>query len=131
MTIDAHALRQASHHDATDPIGPVVDTALLEQLVMRAFGLDLPTLVSDRRGQAPVAFARQVAIYLSHVHLRMSISAAARRFRRDRTTAAHACRLVEDRRDDPDVDRRIEAVALALDHWRIATAAGGVTMVRP
>jgi hypothetical protein len=106
MTIDAHAFRQESSLHPTDPVGAAVDTLLLELLVMRAFGLDLPTLVSDRRGQAPVAFARQVAIYLSHVHLRMSISAAARRFRRDRSTAA-------------------------LDHLRAATAAGGATPVHP
>jgi chromosomal replication initiation ATPase DnaA len=87
--------------------GPADEITLVEQLVMRAFGLDLPTLISERRGRAPVAFARQVAIYLSHVHLRM--------FRRDRTTAGHACRRVEDRRDDPEVDRRIEAVTMALD----------------
>ncbi len=92
-------------------------SAVVEQLVMRAFGLELPTLVAERRGRAPVAFARQVAIYLTHVHLGLSLTAAARRFRRDRTTARHACRRVEDSRDDPDVDRRIEAVEIALDRW--------------
>jgi chromosomal replication initiation ATPase DnaA len=91
--------------------------ALVEQLVMRTFGLELPTLRADRRGRAPIAFARQVAIYISHVHLRMTLTEVARYFRRDRTTAGHACRRVEDRREDPDVDRRIEAVEVALTHY--------------
>lgn len=91
--------------------------AVVEQLVMRAFGLNLPTLMAERRGRAPVAFARQVAIYVTHTHLGLTLTAAARRFHRDRTTAGHACRRVEDSREDPDVDRRIEAVETALDRW--------------
>jgi chromosomal replication initiation ATPase DnaA len=112
MTADACA---SPRPRPVDTPGPADEITLVEQLVMRAFGLDLPTLISERRGRAPVAFARQVAIYLSHVHLRMSLTRAARLFRRDRTTAGHACRRVEDRRDDPEVDRRIEAVTMALD----------------
>jgi hypothetical protein len=37
--------------------------------------------------------------------LGLSYSAVGRLFERDRTTAAHACRLVEERRDDPAIDR--------------------------
>jgi hypothetical protein len=40
-------------------------------------------------------------------------------FARDRTTAAHACSVVEDRRDDPDLDGRLghleRAVASLID----------------
>jgi chromosomal replication initiation ATPase DnaA len=94
---------------------PAVD--LVEQLVMRAFEIVLPTLVAVRRGRAQVAFARQVAIYLTHVHLGLTLTASARFYCRDRTTASHACRRVEDRREDPEIDRRIEAVETALDRW--------------
>jgi hypothetical protein len=52
---------------------------------------------------------------------------AARLFRRDRTTAGHACRRVEDRRDDPEVDRRIEAVATALEGLIALGRDGGVS----
>jgi chromosomal replication initiation ATPase DnaA len=105
------------------PAGQPDDAALVEQLVIRAFGLPVSTLLSDRRGQASVAFGRQVAIYLVHTRLRFSQAAAARRFRRDRTTAWHACGLVEDRREDPEIDRRIEAVEHALDRWVAAAPA--------
>ena len=91
--------------------------SVVEQLVIRSFGLDLTTLIAERRGRAQVAFARQVAIYVTHTHLGLTLTAAAQRFRRDRTTARHACHRVEDSRDDPEVDRRIEAVEVALDHW--------------
>jgi hypothetical protein len=40
--------------------------------------------------------------------LGLNYSAAGRLFGRDRTTAAHACQLVEDRRDDPEIDRLLE-----------------------
>lgn len=93
---------------------PRTPPAVVEQLVLRAFGLDLPTLLADRRGRAPVAFARQVAIYLTHTHLGLTLTACGQRFRRDRTTARHACQLVEDCRDDPEMDRRIGALEEAL-----------------
>jgi chromosomal replication initiation ATPase DnaA len=48
--------------------------------------------------------ARQSGMYLSHVAFGVNLSAVGRAFGRDRTTAAHACRLIEDRRDDPAVD---------------------------
>jgi hypothetical protein len=35
-------------------------------------------------------------------------------FGRDRTTVAHACSLVEDGRDDPELDRRLEHLEHAI-----------------
>lgn len=63
------------------------------------------------RGPAGVAFARQTAMYLAHTGLGLSLSAVAGAARRDRTTVAHACRLVEGRRDEPVV----EAMLLRLE----------------
>lgn len=56
------------------------------------------------RGSAPAAFARQAAMYLCHVAFGMSLSQIARAFGRDRSTVSHACHLMEDRREDPEVD---------------------------
>jgi chromosomal replication initiation ATPase DnaA len=61
-----------------------------------------------------VAFARQVAMYLAHVGGGLCLSEVGRLFARDRTTVAHACALVEDRRDDPDFDRCLSFLELAL-----------------
>jgi chromosomal replication initiation ATPase DnaA len=65
--------------------------------------LDHPT-----RGRSRVAFARQVAMYLAHVSFGMTLTTVGLAFRRDRTTVAHACALVEDARDDPEIDRTLE-----------------------
>jgi chromosomal replication initiation ATPase DnaA len=65
--------------------------------------LDHPT-----RGRSRVAFARQVAMYLAHVSFGLTLTTVGRAFGRDRTTVAHACALVEDARDDPEIDRTLE-----------------------
>jgi chromosomal replication initiation ATPase DnaA len=47
-------------------------------------------------------------MYLCHVALGMSLSRIARAFDKDRSTVAHGCHQVEDRREDPDFDIWIE-----------------------
>ena len=49
-------------------------------------------------------------MYLAHVAFGLSYSTIGQSFGRDRTTAAHACRLVEERRDDPATDRVLHAL---------------------
>lgn len=88
--------------------------ALIESTAA-AFGLLPAALHQPSRGPAPTAFARQVAMYLAHVHLGLTMRDAGGLFGRDRTTAAHACRKVEDRRDDAAVDRLVEGIAAAVD----------------
>jgi len=83
----------------------------LESLTAAAFAVPVDEVRAPSRRARPVAFARQSAMYLAHVMLGLSYSTTGRLFDRDRTTAAHACRLVEDRRDDPAVDQ----VLLALE----------------
>jgi chromosomal replication initiation ATPase DnaA len=77
---------------------------LVEALVASAFAIPPRDLRMRTRGEAAVAFARQTAMYLAHVSLGLSLSEVGRAFGRDRTTAAHACRVVEERRDDPRID---------------------------
>ena len=47
-------------------------------------------------------------MYLAHVVLSLNYSAVGRLFRRDRTTVAHAVQLVEQRRDNPAIDRLLQ-----------------------
>jgi len=49
-------------------------------------------------------------MYLAHVALGLNYSDVGRAFGRDRTTAAHACRIVEDRRTDPGLDARLASL---------------------
>lgn len=68
------------------------------------------------RSNLGVSRVRQVAMYVAHVVLRLSMTDIGRAFGRDRTTVLYACHLVEDLRDDTDFDRIItmtERVALA------------------
>ena len=77
---------------------------LAQQAAAYAFGVPVEEINTPTRGRARAALARQAAIYLTHVAFGFSLSAVGRYFGRDRTTAAHACRLIEDRRDDAAFD---------------------------
>lgn len=89
----------------------------LRVIVSAAFGLKPADLESGSRGRADIAFARQVAMYLANTRLRLSYNVIGRMFGRDRTTARHACRTVEDRREDPRVDSILDCLERAIDLW--------------
>lgn len=86
----------------------------IELVVCPALGVTCNELRARTRSRASVAFARQVAMYLAHVVYGMSLKDAAALFRRDRTTAAHACSVIEDKRDDPAFDTFMEHIELAV-----------------
>jgi len=93
------------------------DTAALATAA--AFAVPVGELHATTRRSSYVAFARQSAMYLSHVAFEVNLSEVGRAFGRDRTTAAHACRLIEDRRDDPAVDAvlaSLESACRTLRH---------------
>jgi chromosomal replication initiation ATPase DnaA len=78
--------------------------AVISSIVSAAFDIPAKDLRLPKRGRAKVALARQVAMYLSHIVLGMTLCESGRLYSRDRTTAAHACRLVEDLRDEQRFD---------------------------
>jgi chromosomal replication initiation ATPase DnaA len=90
----------------------------IEQAVVQVFGVGHDDLHRISRGRAKVALARQVAMYLAHVACGLSLTDAGRLFGRDRTTVAHACGVIEDKRDDPLFDR-----ALDLLEWAVPSLA--------
>ena len=87
---------------------------VVEQTVATTFQVPLRELRARTRRKAPVAFARQVAMYLAHVELGLSLTIVAAQFGRDRTTVSHACGRVEDRRDDPAVDTALFCLTAAI-----------------
>lgn len=113
--------RTASFAHRPDAVSQYAAAQFLAQIAARHFSVRLAEVCTKNRGRAPVALARQAAIYVAHVVLRMTYAGAGAAFGRDRTTAAHACRCIEDRRDDAAFDRlmaRIErecAAALAIE----------------
>ena len=86
------------------------------------FNVSSKELRQTGRTSNGVARVRQIAMYVTHVVLGVSMQEVGRCFGRDRTTVRHACHLVEDMRDDEDFDLavvRIERVALAAFRGRL------------
>jgi Bacterial dnaA protein helix-turn-helix len=90
------------------------------------------------RGGTRIVYARQLAIYLAHVACGLNYADAGRIYNRDRTTAAHACAVIEHRRENPALDQllgllelcvraefaRIEPVLAARIRYRVENPAG-------
>jgi chromosomal replication initiation ATPase DnaA len=95
-------------------------------VVAQVFAMPPSDLLRATRGRAGVALARQIAMYLAHVVGGQSLTDIGAHFRRDRTTVAHACRLIEARRDDPSFDRVVE-----LLEWVVPVFARRASSPRP
>jgi chromosomal replication initiation ATPase DnaA len=83
---------------------------LMQGAIAAAFAVSLRDLRARTRRSQEAAFARQAAMYLAHVVLRQNYRDTGRLFGRDRTTAAYACALVEERRDDPALDALLQTL---------------------
>jgi chromosomal replication initiation ATPase DnaA len=78
------------------------------------------------RSTVDVTRVRQIAMYLAHVMLALPMRDVGKAFGKDRTTVVHACHLVEEMRDDAELDavvcrlERVVAVALSGHrlYWR-------------
>jgi len=95
-----------------------------------AFSVPVAELTAESRRASDVAFARQSAMYLAHVAFGLSYSDIGRAFGRDRTTAAHACRLVEDRRDDPVIDAALDILEAACASARGSLPAQAMGLIQ-
>jgi chromosomal replication initiation ATPase DnaA len=98
----------------------------IEEAVLRVFGVRPEDLTRLTRGRAHIALARQVAMYLAHVACGMSLTDTGRLVGRDRTTVAHACGVIEDRRDDPVFDRALDLLEWVLPSLVSRPAAFGL-----
>jgi chromosomal replication initiation ATPase DnaA len=79
----------------------------IEASVAAVFDVEAEALRIATRGPARAAFARQVAMYLTHVVCGLTLTEVGRLFGRDRTTVAYACGVVEDQRDEAEFDARL------------------------
>ncbi len=123
MTIDAPLADVAPWPDATshqrDAVRRIIETAAAV-----VFEIDVSALSCPSRGQARVALARQVAMYLAHVSFGLSHVEVGQMFERDRTTVRHACAVVEDRRDDQAFDRTIANLEAIVRRIAVVSAVG-------
>ena len=113
---DFHPAARVSTPGAANPLEPGVTgmRPAVELAVSQVFSVARDDIGMQTRGRAHVALARQVAMYLAHVAYGLSLTDVGRLFARDRTTVAHACALVEDRRDDQAFDRALELLELVV-----------------
>jgi hypothetical protein len=110
--------RRKRHWPEIDPADREAGAVLA--LVAERRSISTALLLHPSRGMAPVADARQLAMYLVHVLLGRNLTDVGTLFGRDRTTVAHACRSVEDRRDDGPLEREIEELEQRFAAWREA-----------
>ncbi|WP_313194134.1 helix-turn-helix domain-containing protein [Shinella zoogloeoides] len=83
--------------------------------IVRQLVLEMTALAGDRPlwrrdSRRTTCHVRQIAMYVCHVVLRLSLSEIGMAFGRDRTTVGHACNVVEDRRDDAAFDAFVSAI---------------------
>lgn len=84
-------------------------------LVSREKGVPIRLLMHRSRCRVPAARARQLAMYLAHVVLGLSLSEIGELFGRDRTTVSYACALIEDMRDDQSFDDEVSELERCLE----------------
>lgn len=89
-------------------------TRQVEACVATIFDVRHEALRASTRGKAGVARARQVAMYVCHTTLGFSLTLIGDLFERDRTTVGHACRLVEDLRDNGEFDATMVCLERAV-----------------
>ena len=109
----AHRFPVPASHSSSEMNSPDRKCREIVAYVAPEFGVMSADVESAARGSQQVAFARQVAMYLAHVGFGLGFATVGACFRRDRTTVAHACRVVEDRRDDIWFDCRMATLELA------------------
>lgn len=93
-----------------------VRAGLISCLVALAFRQTPDEILASTRGPPECGVARKVALYLAHTGLQLSLERVAAAFGRDRSTVGHACRAIEDLRDDPAFDGRLSELEACLRH---------------
>lgn len=108
------------------PLSTGIARRVVERAVAIAFEVPLKELRATTRREARIAFARQVAMYLVHVAYGFTLTQVGTMFRRDRTTVAHACIIIEDRRDDlafdvllDDLETAVVCLTSALNSFKV------------
>lgn len=103
--------------------------ALVIELASTFLSVSASNLKGRTRGTAQICQVRQICMYLLHTSLSIPYPDIGRMFCRDRTTISHACMIVEDLRDNEEIDEsisRLESILAA-----ICTLLGGVELPAP
>lgn len=96
-----------------DNLSGSLETSVIH-LVAQQLAVTPGLLTVPRRCRAPVAHARQLAMYLLHVAAGWNMEAVANVFGRSRATVSFACGRVEDRRDDPQFEMLVSRLEIVV-----------------
>ncbi|HEV7417320.1 MAG TPA: helix-turn-helix domain-containing protein [Tianweitania sediminis] len=113
--VAANAARQDRRVEAEEDIDGETDKQGREEAVVELcdcvldlaaafYGVSGRELRQTGRSRLEVERVRQIAMYVAHTVLDMSMAEVGRGFGRDRTTVLHAVHLIEDLRDDAEFD---------------------------
>ncbi|WP_297506433.1 helix-turn-helix domain-containing protein [uncultured Caulobacter sp.] len=97
-----------------DPRRDRLTVGFVTHLVSLATGVPAAEINAPKRASHAAVRARQLAIYLTHITYHWSLARVAYAFGRDRTTCGHACRRIEDLREDAAFDRRLSELEACL-----------------
>lgn len=136
VNIPHRALQSVGERFEPAPISSIHDTTydlhvgnLVIRLVATMDKVAVDDLTGTTRGTAEVSLSRHIAMYLMHTVFSCPYHRVAAFFSRDRTTVSHACRLIEDARDDAAFDQRLEVMENLLVSAKalheLASAGGG------
>ena len=106
-------MKSERHHRALEPRNFEAEQWLIDE-VAKTLGVSRRELTSPTRGTANVSRARGIVMYLLHTVVGNSMTASGVCVGRDRTTARHHIRLVEDLRDRQSWDEIIELLETNL-----------------
>jgi len=97
-----------------DPRRDRLMVGFVTHLVSLATGIPATEINTARRVSNAAVRARHLAIYLTHITFHWPLHRVAFAFGRDRTTCGHACRRIEDLREDAAFDRRLTELEACL-----------------
>jgi chromosomal replication initiation ATPase DnaA len=81
---------------------------MAQAVAAHSFGVAMDAMIASGTGSDKVVKARQVAMYLSRTVLKLGTREIGRAFRRTHPAVLHACKRVEEAREDPGFDRTVE-----------------------
>jgi chromosomal replication initiation ATPase DnaA len=103
------AAAQVEEQPAASPLSLEREQAwLVQAAVAHITGVALKDLCATTRRPPKVAFARQIAMYLSHIVFKISPAEVARIFGRDPSTVTYALGRIKELREEPDLDRMLD-----------------------
>ncbi len=89
---------------------------LIVSTVSLEFAVPEAGILSRLKGTSETSYSRQIAMYLMHCIFGTSKTRIAEVFGRHFSTVSHACKVIEESRDDPVLDGKLISLENRLRH---------------